>query len=77
MLEWGGEWREGGKKKKKVIWNHDLMKKIQDQSVDRKIQPVIKSKGVNEIIKSTQFEIALAAVIDVGLPYIVCGTSIE
>lgn len=53
------------------------MKKIQDQSVDRKIQPVIKSKGVNEIIKSTQFEIALAAVIDVGLPYIVCGPFIE
>lgn len=76
MLEWGGEWREGGEKKK-VIWNHDLMKKIQDQSVDRKIQPVIKSKGVNEIIKSTQFEIALAAVIDVGLPYIVCGPFIE
>lgn len=76
MLEWGGEWREVGGGKK-VIWNHDLMKKIQDQSVDRKIQPVIKSKGVNEIIKSTQFEIALAAVIDVGLPYIVCGTSIE
>lgn len=68
---------ERGGEKKKVIWNHDLMKKIQDQSVDRKIQPVIKSKGVNEIIKSTQFEIALAAVIDVGLPYIVCGTFIE
>lgn len=72
-----GSEERGGKKKKKVIWNHDLMKKIQDQSVDRKIQPVIKSKGVNEIIKSTQFEIALAAVIDVGLPYIVCGTFIE
>lgn len=68
---------EGGGGGKKVIWNHDLMKKTQDQSVDRKIQPVIKSKGVNEIIKSTQFEIALAAVIDVGLPYIVCGTFIE
>lgn len=61
---------------KKVIWNWDLMKKIKDQSVDRKIQAVIKSKGVNEIIKSTQYEMALAAVIDIGLPYILCGTFI-
>lgn len=52
------------------------MKKIKDQSVDRIIQAVIKSKGVNEIIKSTQYEMALAAVIDVGLPYILCGTFI-
>lgn len=61
---------------KKVIWNWDLMRKIKDQSVDRKIQAVIKSKGVNEIIKSTQYEMALAAVIDIGLPYILCGTFI-
>lgn len=53
------------------------MKKIQNRSVDRKIQSVIKSKGVNEIIKSTQLETALAAVIDVGLPYVVCGPFIE
>lgn len=52
------------------------MRKIKDQSVDRKIQAVIKSKGVNEIIKSTQYEMALAAVIDIGLPYILCGTFI-
>lgn len=61
---------------KKVIWNWDLMRKIKDQSVDRKIQAVIKSKGVNEIIKSTQYEMALAAVIGIGLPYILCGTFI-
>lgn len=77
MLEWGGGEERKKERKKKVIWNCDLMKKTQDQSVDRKIQSVIKSKGVNEIIKSTQLEIALAAVIDVGLPYIVCGTFIE
>lgn len=50
------------------------MKKIKDQSVDRKIQAVIKSEGINEIIKSTQYEMALAAVTD--MPYILCGTFI-
>lgn len=44
--------------------------------MDRKIQAVIKSKGVNDIIKSTQYEIAPAAVTDMGLPYIHCGTFI-
>lgn len=44
------------------------MKKIKAKSVDRKIQAVIRSKGVNEIIKSTQYEMTFA-VMDVGLPY--------
>lgn len=52
------------------------MRKIKDQSVDRKIQAVIKSKAVNEVIKSPQYEMALAAVIGVELSYILCGTFI-
>lgn len=48
--------------------NCDLMKKIKAKSVDRNIQAVIRSKGVNEIIKSTQYEMAFA-VMDMGLSY--------